>query len=68
MVPPAALCIAPGKAVWSIFIDVVCINYDGNAFDATVLAVMAALRDSELIVSECLALTLMNSAFTSREI
>ena len=46
--PPASLCIAPGKAVWAIYIDVVCINYDGNAFDAAVLAVMAALKNSEL--------------------
>jgi exosome complex component RRP43 len=37
--------------VWSVFVDVVCINYDGNAFDAAVLAVMAALRDSELQMS-----------------
>ena len=37
---------APGKAVWAIYVDVVCINYDGNAFDAAVLAVMAALRNS----------------------
>lgn len=30
-----------------IYVDVVCINYDGNAFDAAVLAVMAALRNSQ---------------------
>ena len=44
--PPKTLCISPGKAVWAIYIDVVCINFDGNAFDAAVLAVMAALRNS----------------------
>jgi exosome complex component RRP43 len=29
---------------------VVCINYDGNAFDAAVLAVMAALKSSKFHV------------------
>ena len=30
-----------------LYIDIVCINYDGNAFDAAVLAVMTALRNSQ---------------------
>ena len=34
--------------MWALYIDVVCINYDGNAFDAAVLAVMAALKSSKL--------------------
>lgn len=46
---PKSLIIAPGKAAWVIYIDVVCINYDGNAYDAAVLAVMAALRNSEYL-------------------
>lgn len=45
-VPLDSLCICPGKAVYVLYIDVVCINYDGNAFDAAVIAVMAALRNS----------------------
>ncbi|KAI9633658.1 ribosomal protein S5 domain 2-type protein [Dioszegia hungarica] len=45
---PASLCISAGHAVWALYIDVVCINYDGNAFDAAVLAVMAALRNTRL--------------------
>lgn len=45
-IPLSSLLIAPGKAAWVLYIDVVCINYDGNAFDAAVLAVMAALRNS----------------------
>ncbi|WWC92051.1 uncharacterized protein L201_007005 [Kwoniella dendrophila CBS 6074] len=45
---PSSLVISPGKAVWVIYIDVVCINYDGNAFDAAVLAVMAALKNVRL--------------------
>ncbi|ORX41213.1 ribosomal protein S5 domain 2-type protein [Kockovaella imperatae] len=47
-VDPQSLCICPGKAVWALYIDVVCINYDGNAFDAAVLAVMAALGNTRL--------------------
>lgn len=50
--PPKSLIIAPGKAAWVIYIDVVCINYDGNAYDAAVLAVMAALRNSEWLWRE----------------
>ncbi|WRT70494.1 uncharacterized protein IL334_007492 [Kwoniella shivajii] len=46
--PPSSLVISPGKAVWVVYIDVVCINFDGNAFDAAVLAVMAALRNVRL--------------------
>jgi len=45
---PAKLCIAPGKSCWVIYIDVVCINFDGTAFDAAVMAVMAALRNTRL--------------------
>lgn len=37
--------------MWALYIDVVCINYDGNAFDAAVLAVMAALKSSKLLPS-----------------
>ena len=44
LIPPQSLCISPGKAVYVLYIDVVCINY--NAFDAAVMAVMAALRNS----------------------
>ncbi|WVO17612.1 hypothetical protein L204_105309 [Cryptococcus depauperatus] len=47
-IPLSSLVIAPSKSAWILYIDVVCINYDGNAFDAAVLAVMAALKDTEL--------------------
>lgn len=47
MLPLESLCIAAGKAVWTIYVDAVCINYDGNAFDATLLAMVAALKNSE---------------------
>ena len=47
MIPESSLCIHPGKAVWTIYIDAVCINYDGNAFDATLLAMVASLSNSQ---------------------
>lgn len=48
-----------------LYIDVVCINYDGNAFDAAVMAVMAALRNSQ---SACLTLEDRLSAKGSRRL
>jgi len=42
------LCIQRGKAVWVLYIDATCINYDGNAFDATLLAMVAALKNTSL--------------------
>jgi len=44
--PLTTLCIEPGKSVWVLYVDVTCIGYDGNVFDATLLAVISALRDS----------------------
>lgn len=48
MVSTKSLCIEPGKAIWVLYVDATCINYDGNAFDATLLAMVAALKSSEL--------------------
>ncbi|KAF5366815.1 hypothetical protein D9758_006556 [Tetrapyrgos nigripes] len=42
------LCIEPGKAVWVLYIDATVINYDGNAFDAAVIAMVCALRNATL--------------------
>ncbi|KIJ64950.1 hypothetical protein HYDPIDRAFT_153849 [Hydnomerulius pinastri MD-312] len=46
--PLSTLCIAPGQAVWCLYVDATCINYDGNAFDATLLAMVAALGNTTL--------------------
>lgn len=43
----SSLCIHPGKAVWVLYIDAICINYNGNAFDATLIAMVAALKNSK---------------------
>lgn len=32
--------------MWVLYVDATCINYDGNAFDATLLAMVAALKNS----------------------
>ncbi|KAI8145725.1 exosome component 8-like protein [Fennellomyces sp. T-0311] len=41
--PLESLCIDEGKAVWALYADMVCLNYDGNILDASLLAVVAAL-------------------------
>ena len=33
----------PGKLAWILYCDVICLDLDGNLFDACLLAVMAAL-------------------------
>ena len=34
-----------------LYVDATCINYDGNAFDAALLAMVAALRNSKSAAS-----------------
>lgn len=41
--PLNSLCIESGKAVWVLYADVVCLNYDGNILDASLLALVTAL-------------------------
>jgi len=36
------------EKVWSLFIDIYVLNYDGNLFDASTLAAMAALRSARI--------------------
>ena len=48
ILPLSSLCIHRGKSVWVLYVDATCINYDGNAFDATLLAMVAALKNSTL--------------------
>ena len=38
------LCIKEGEKVWSIMIDIYCINDDGNVIDASALGAVAALK------------------------
>lgn len=47
LLPLTTLCIAPGRSVWCLYVDATCISYDGNVFDAALLAMVVALRNSE---------------------
>ncbi|KAF9035906.1 ribosomal protein S5 domain 2-type protein [Panaeolus papilionaceus] len=48
ILPLTSLCIHPGKAVWTLYVDATCINYNGNAFDAALLAMVLALKNTKL--------------------
>ncbi|KAF8257818.1 ribosomal protein S5 domain 2-type protein [Lactarius quietus] len=48
VLPLSALCIHPERAAWVLYIDATCINYDGNAFDAALIAMIAALKNSAI--------------------
>ncbi|KAH7910716.1 ribosomal protein S5 domain 2-type protein [Hygrophoropsis aurantiaca] len=47
----SSLCIHPGRAVWTLYVDATCINYDGNVFDAALLAMVTALKNATLPVA-----------------
>ena len=47
MIPLQTLVISSGKAVWTLYVDATCINYDGNVFDATLIAMVSALFNGE---------------------
>ncbi|XP_071124993.1 exosome complex component RRP43-like isoform X2 [Mytilus edulis] len=40
-----SLCITPGKLVWVLYCDLLCLDYDGNVTDTCVLALLAALKN-----------------------
>ncbi|KAJ1564610.1 hypothetical protein HK096_007115, partial [Nowakowskiella sp. JEL0078] len=42
------LCISSGQAVWVLYVDIICLNYDGNVFDASLIALVSALRNTRL--------------------
>jgi len=44
------LCIKEGEKVWSISVDMYCINDDGNALDACALGALVALKTAKLPV------------------
>ena len=45
VLPLENLCIAEGKWVWTVYVDLTCFNFAGNILDASVKALTAALRD-----------------------
>ncbi|XP_061658902.1 exosome complex component RRP43 [Syngnathoides biaculeatus] len=42
------LCIERGKLCWSLYCDLMCLDYDGNVLDACVSALLAALKNTAL--------------------
>ncbi len=43
-----SLVLIPGEKVWIVFVDLYILDHDGNLFDASMLATMAALLDARL--------------------
>ncbi|RKP00976.1 hypothetical protein CXG81DRAFT_7039, partial [Caulochytrium protostelioides] len=48
VVDTQALCIARGKAVWVLYVDIVCLNYAGHALDGAAAALYLALADTTI--------------------
>lgn len=42
------LCILEGKLVWCLYIDIICLNYDGNITDASITAFLGAIQNTRL--------------------
>jgi exosome complex component RRP43 len=42
------LCISPAKYAWCLYADICCLNDDGGLFDASLLALTAALQNTRL--------------------
>jgi exosome complex component RRP43 len=36
-----------GESAWTLYADIVCLDYDGSVADACLLALVAALKDGE---------------------
>jgi exosome complex component RRP43 len=45
------LCIEPNKAVWILYADIICLNYDGSILDAVLCALMAALMNGSIFLT-----------------
>nr|XP_006005267.1 PREDICTED: exosome complex component RRP43 isoform X1 [Latimeria chalumnae] len=42
------LCIEKGKLAWVLYCDIMCLDYDGNVLDASMIALLAALKNVQL--------------------
>ncbi|XP_068456677.1 exosome complex component RRP43 [Clinocottus analis] len=42
------LCIERGKLCWVLYCDMMCLDYDGNVLDACIIALLAALKNTQL--------------------
>ncbi|KAG7224550.1 hypothetical protein INR49_011302 [Caranx melampygus] len=48
MIQTEDLCIDRGKLCWVLYCDIMCLDYDGNVLDACVIALLAALKNTQL--------------------
>ncbi|KAG7269973.1 hypothetical protein CRUP_021828 [Coryphaenoides rupestris] len=48
VVNPEDLCIERGKLCWVLYCDLMCLDYDGNLLDACIIALLAALKNTQL--------------------
>ncbi len=46
MIDLEGLCIEPKKEVWVLYVDIYALDYDGNLFDASSIAAVAALKNT----------------------
>ncbi|KAG4301590.1 hypothetical protein PCK1_002075 [Pneumocystis canis] len=51
MLPLSSLLILEHKAAWILYIDLICLNYDGNAMDVAWIALMSALETTKLPIA-----------------
>uniref|UniRef100_A0A665VNQ5 Ribosomal RNA-processing protein 43 n=1 Tax=Echeneis naucrates TaxID=173247 RepID=A0A665VNQ5_ECHNA len=42
------LCIERGKLCWVLYCDLMCLDYDGNLLDACIMALLSALKNTQL--------------------
>ncbi|XP_034034170.1 exosome complex component RRP43 [Thalassophryne amazonica] len=42
------LCIERGKLCWVLYCDMMCLDYDGNVLDSCIIALLAALKNTQL--------------------
>ncbi len=52
MIDLESLCLEPGKKVWSVNLDIMVLDHDGNIFDASTLGALAALSDTVVPASD----------------
>jgi exosome complex component RRP43 len=41
-----------GKTVWYLYLDIYCLDYDGNVFDASLIALISALKNGMRVERE----------------
>ncbi|KAG4305108.1 hypothetical protein PORY_001278 [Pneumocystis oryctolagi] len=51
MLPLSSLLISEHKAAWVLYIDLICLNYDGNAMDVAWIALTSALETTRLPIA-----------------